>query len=74
MSHDCVFGSSQERFDFEVLLDPLEEKFDVPTRFIKLSDGESSQFEVVGEEVIGVLGLGVIEPDQTQGFVVLLLG
>jgi len=54
LSHDRVFGGTQERFYFEMLLDPLEEEFNVPTGFVELGDGQSRKFEVVGEEVVGV--------------------
>ena len=57
-----------------MLLDLLEEQFNVPTGFVELSDGQSGQFEVVGEEVVRVFCFSVIETNETQGLVGLLLG
>jgi hypothetical protein len=39
-----------ERLDPEVLLDPLEEQFDLPATAVKLCDGQGGQFEVVREK------------------------
>lgn len=45
-----VFAGPDEGFDFEVLLEGLEEEFDLPPVFIDGGDGGGAEFEVVGEE------------------------
>ena len=45
-----VFAASEEDLDAQVLLDPLEEQFDLPTALETHGDGQSRSFEVVGEK------------------------
>ena len=45
---DGVLAGSEKRLD--LLLDPLEEEFDLPARFVKLSDDRCGQDKVVGQE------------------------
>ena len=37
-------------FDPQVLFDPFEEQFDLPTTPIQVGDGQGGQFEIVGQE------------------------
>ena len=57
-----ILGGAEEAFDTEVLLDPFEEKFDLPAVAIELGNGEGGQLEVVGEEdeFALVFGVGVV--------------
>ena len=45
-----VGRGAEKRFDAEVLFDPFEEQFDLPTGFVELRDGQCRQGEVVGQE------------------------
>ena len=42
-----VLAASEEGFYFQVLLDPLEEKFNLPTFFIKFGNHDLAQFRVI---------------------------
>ena len=49
-----------------MLLDPLEEQFDLPARLVERTDGGSRQGKVVGQEDERLVGLGVFEADAAQ--------
>src|SRR5262249_16698197 len=66
LGEDGVFGSAQEGFDLEVLLDPLEEGFDLPAGLIDASDGGSGKSEVVGQEFEDAVIIGIVVADQAQ--------
>jgi hypothetical protein len=38
LSLDCIFRGTEEGLDAKMLLDPLEEQFDLPATAIKLGD------------------------------------
>ena len=63
-----VFGSAVERLDAQVLLDPFEEEFDVPTAFVDASDRERLQAEVIGDEDEALARVGVDEADAAELF------
>ena len=46
-----IFGSSVEDLDAEMLLDPFEEQFDLPSAFVEFGDGQGRKDE--GGEKIG---------------------
>lgn len=48
LGHHRVLAVAQKGLDFEVLLDSLEEQFDLPARLVDLSDRAGRQAEVVG--------------------------
>jgi hypothetical protein len=50
LGSDCVFRSSIESFDSQMLFDPSKEQFHLPTTLIELSDRERWQEKVVGEK------------------------
>jgi hypothetical protein len=50
LNPNCVFGSSQELLDPEVLLDPFEEELDAPALLVTLSNLERAASNVVGGE------------------------
>ena len=56
-----ILGGAVERLDPEMLLDPFEEKFDLPSAFVKLCDGKGGQREVVGKEDQAFVCFGVVE-------------
>ena len=61
-----VAGGAEEALDPEVLLDPLEEEFDLPAGFVDVCDGSRREVEVVGEEGVALARLGVPIADPTQ--------
>ena len=64
----CVFGRAIEGLDSEVLLDPFEEQFDVPSTLVDACDGDGRQASVVGEEDETLAGFGIDEADAPQLF------
>ena len=70
LRQDSVFGGSQKRLDLQVLLDPLEEKLHLPARLVNGSDGRGGEVEIVGEELVGDVGLRIMESDQAKGLIV----
>ena len=62
----CVGRGAVEGFDPEVLLDPLEEEFDLPAASVKRGDGLSREDEVVGEEYQGLAGFRVAKADAPE--------
>ena len=45
-----IFGSAAEGLDAEMLLDPFEEQFDLPSAFVELGDGQRRKDEIVGQK------------------------
>ncbi len=50
LSFHRIGRSSVKAADAQVLLDPLEEKFDLPSAFVELCYGERRQMEMIGQE------------------------
>ena len=46
---DGVLAGPIERFDSKMLLDPLEEQFDLPSGLVELANGQRRQRQVVGQ-------------------------
>ncbi len=63
---DGVLAGAEEGFDAEMLLDPLEEEFDLPALLVDLRDGQRGQREVVGEELESLAGYWVAIADAAQ--------
>ncbi len=68
-----VLGSSEERLDSQVLLDPPEEEFDLPPLLVEQGDAFRGKGEIVGQENQFLLVLDIEEPDATE-FVGVMLG
>ena len=66
LRHHGVARGADEALDAQVLLDPLEEGLDLPTLLVDGRDGLRSEPEVVGEERVELLGVGVAIADSTQ--------
>lgn len=49
-----------------MLLDPLEEQFDLPSLLVEVCDLQCGENEIVGEEDVGVLCLCVVELHTSQ--------
>ncbi|MEX2495709.1 MAG: hypothetical protein WD448_06455 [Woeseia sp.] len=52
LSQDRVLAGSYERLYFQVLLDPLEKKLDLPTVFVDIRDGSCGKLGMVGQIVV----------------------
>src|SRR5665213_1508931 len=61
-----VLGSAVEAFDAQVLLDPLEEQFHLPSAPVQGANGQRRQGELVGQEYQVLAGLGIAIADATQ--------
>lgn len=53
-------------FDRQILLDPLEERFDLPTFAIDLGDDLRGQIEAIGQKDKELVGFGIAIGDATQ--------
>ena len=61
-----VLRSAVEGFDSQMLFDPFEEEFDVPTAAVKLGDLQRRFGEIVGEKHIQLFGFRVAKTDSAQ--------
>ena len=61
-----IGGSPQEGLDLQVLLDPLEEQFDLSTFFVNFGDFSGLQMVRVGDEPVVDAGFRVGEGHQAQ--------
>ena len=50
LGFDRVLGCAEEPLDAQVLLDPFEKEFHLPTQSVQIADGHCRQCHVVGEE------------------------
>ena len=65
---DSVLGSTPEFLDFEMLLEPLEEKLYLPTVLIEVCNLMGCQFRGVGQEHKLTALLLIIESHQSEVF------
>lgn len=61
-----VLAGAEECFDAEVLLDPLEEQFDLPAPFVDGRDDLRGQIEVIGQKDQTLTGLGIEEANTPE--------
>lgn len=61
-----VLRCSDEASQLEVLLDPLEEEFDLPAGLIEVGDGLCGQVIDIGQELVEPSGLGASVADQAK--------
>ena len=66
LRHDGIARSADEALDAQVLLDPPEEGLDLPTLLVDVRDGLRGELEVVGQERVELLRVGVAIADSTQ--------
>ena len=50
-----------------MLLDPLEEEFDLPAGFVELGDGQRRHVELIGQENQALVDLGIEVANAAQG-------
>ena len=58
-----VFAVTKEALDLEVVLNPFEEKLDLPAFFIDLGDGLRREMKDVGEKDVVFVALEIALPD-----------
>ncbi len=69
---DSILGGPVEGLDVKMLLDPLEEKFNLPPFTVQFRNGERVfNREVVGQEAIDLPGLKILIHNQPYGIQVL---
>ena len=61
-----VLRSAVEGLDSQMLFDPFEEEFDVPTATVKLGDLQRRFGEIVGEKHIQLFGFRIAKTDSAQ--------
>jgi len=63
-----VQGGSQKAFHFQVLLDPLEEKFYLPALLVEIRHRLGGDLQSIGDELVSDVRLLVPIGDQSKGF------
>ena len=71
---DGILAVAQELLYSQVLLDPFEEQFDLPTVLVECCDGQRGQDKVVGQEYKRLATLDIFESNAPQVFGVMLRG
>ncbi len=71
---DGILAGAVEPLDPKMLVDPLEEQFDLPAATIQLRDGQRRQVEVVGEKAQMPVVFGIVEFDASQVLRIILAG
>src|ERR1700674_5316844 len=66
LSLDRIFAMAVKGFDSQVLFDPFEKQFYLPTRLIKVRDGEGRKVKVVSEKHKPAVLFQVIEADTAK--------
>jgi hypothetical protein len=69
-----VLACAEKVLDAQVLLDPFEKEFDLPTVFVQGCDGGGRQTGVVGQEDQRFFGAGVRKPNTSNVFGIVLDG
>ena len=66
-----VLRGAEEGLDAQVLLNPLEEEFDLPPAFVNGCDGNSGQFEVVGkkDQSLACMGIDITDTPECFGII-----
>ena len=67
-----VVVSSEKSFDAQVLFDPFEEQFHMPTVFVNLRDGLRTHNHVVGQKHKSFAGFTINEFNSSDEFRVIL--
>ena len=67
LSHDCVLGVADKRFDLEVLFDEAEEGLYLPAFLVDVGDGSGRKIEVVGQKDVMLAGRLVPVADPAKG-------
>ena len=57
---DGILGGAEEGFDAQVLLDPLEKEFHLPSVAVEIGHRLCGHGEIVGQKIEGFAGLGMV--------------
>lgn len=57
---DGILGGAEEGFDAQVLLDPLEKEFHLPSVAVEIGHRLCGHDEIVGQKIEGFAGLGMV--------------
>src|SRR5882724_13498327 len=71
---DGVLGSAEETLDTEMLLEPFEKQFDLPTALVESANGQRRELKVVGQEHESRCRFGSLETDPTELLRIALTG
>ena len=63
---DSVSAIANETLDAQMLLDPLEEQFDLPSAFVQRRNRQCRQCRVVGQEPQCFAGFWIFEADASE--------
>ncbi len=63
---DGILGGAEEPLDAQVLFDPFEEQFHLPTAFVECADTRGRDAHVVGQEHQRFASLRIFETNATQ--------
>jgi len=66
LCHHGILASAKKGFDFQVLLDPLEEQLHLPACLVDIGNGLGGQFEIVGQKNVVLAGLRIAVANTTQ--------
>ena len=66
LSAHGVFSCAKERFDAQILFDPLEEEFDLPAALVDRGNGKGGEIEMVCKEDQGFPGFRIDKTDTAQ--------
>src|SRR5829696_10439998 len=66
LSFDGVFGRPEEALDAQMLLDPLEEEFDLPSAFVQRAHGQGWELKVICEKDKSLARFRVLEADTAK--------
>ena len=69
-----ILRGAIEGLDSQVLLDPFEEQFDLPSAFVEIGDGLCREGEVVGQEHQALVGFRIEVTDSSESRWVVLPG
>ncbi len=70
----CILAVADKSLDTQMLLDPLEKQFDLPSLLVQCGDGQRGQRRIVGQEYQRLAGFRVFETDAPQLFGVAFRG
>src|SRR5258708_33709960 len=69
-----VLGGAEETLDTEMLLDPFEKQFDLPTALVESANGQRRELKVVGQKHERLRRFGSLETDPAELLRVALTG
>lgn len=68
MRHDGILAGAKKGFDLEVLFNPFEEQFNLPTLFVDVGNGLRRPAELIADEDIVFAGFRIAVANSPDGF------